>query len=894
MRNVNTSVWGTAYTEFDSINQRTGASDLQDNDYVNYPPFVKSNLSVLGQVGNPTGTPPTIENDAIYIGYLNAPDIWGPGKEMDLSVAYCACKNPDIMICNTAMIGVATDEQTINGSYNYSDDTTKAISVERTGDKITPICFLNSYNYMEHVPNKTLLTTNLNGYGSNPYYSSTTMNAFSWCPDGGMSSDADYDTASNRNKINTNAWFSYWRDFGIRALIGVILVVYFDGTYDNDDGEPQNVAGPVSLHWYETQAEAWRLSHPILGAYEDIYLRTSTTGLYQHTRPNSQTFQPDITINMKLTEKWGNKAGENFWQPISYYYKNSMPFFPLYGAASLGNRITTELIYYGKLGTQSGVYTSKYGSVMVGLNEGELKCGTPRTSSYDSAYKFFWLELEGTTENCEKLRKAAASYGLFFTDGLPTETGYENIFAEGNDNTRWTNENLCLGVVDDEGYTDGTYTRGRANEDANNFDWKTGSESNYDPGRPPTPPEPEPGTGSILPEGLKFTLAGKGTNIYALTGAEIGQVWKDIFGEDIKLSQFGGNPMQAILSLKWTPFTWSSHENSHIILGSQVVGINHTYPIITSVSDAEAHGYGFAKFNFEKNFYNARYMQARLFLPFYGYYELPAAQLLSSKLRLDFYYDIPDELGVWIISYDDIVYDFCECACDMTVPLTGSNAAAISESKKSEALTIATQVATTAATIAVGVGTAVGLQQAGQHLAAGIDVLAAETGVGFADVGLETGAYLGAKGLGKAFGTATKAGLGISGGGGLLGVYNTINNAKIERAALKTNLPYHGSALQTTFLHMSMKPYVQIFKNQIMEGFDRTSNTVSQKLGEGSNANYMLKVGNACNVYKNLTEMPTGSLCQTTGVGNMDTDGMTMAEVQEFNSILQNGFYKSV
>lgn len=893
MRNVNTSVWGTAYTEFDSINQRTGAVDLQDNDYVNYPPFVKSNLSVLGQVGNPTGTPPTIENDAIYIGYLNAPDIWGPGKEMDLSVAYCACKNSDIMICNTGMIGVATDEQTINGSYNYSDDTTKAISVERTGDKITPICFLNSYNYMQYMPNKTLSTTNLNGYGSNPYYSSTTMNAFSWSPDGGISTDADYDTASNRNKINTNAWFSYWRDFGIRALIGVIMVVYFDGTYDNDKGEPQNVNGPVSLHWYETQAEAWRLAHPILGAYEEIYLRTTTAGAYQHSRPTSQTFQPDITINMKLTEKWGNKAGENFWQPISYYYKNSMPFFPLYGAASLGNRITTDLIYYGELGTQSGVYTSKYGSVMVGLNEGELKCGTPRTTSYNSAYKFFWLELEGTTENCEKLRKAAASYGLFFTDGLPNETGYADIFAEGNDTTRWTNENLCLGVVDDEGYTDGTYTRGQANEDANNFDWKTGSESNYDPGRPPSPPEPQPGTGGILPEGLKFTLAGKGTNIYALTGAEIGQVWKDVFGEDIKLTQFGGNPMQAILSLKWTPFTWSSNNNSHLILGSQVVGINHTYPVITSVSDAEVHGWGEAKFTFEKNFYNARYMQARLFLPFYGYYELPAAQLLSSKLRLDFYYDIPDELGVWIISYDDIIYDFCECACDMDVPLTGSNAAALSASRRSEALTIATQVGAMAVAGVVG---ASGIKAVGAGLGNIIEA-GREGAWAFGGSALRAGLAniepLAAEGLLAGMGKGL-AGMGAIGATGIGGIYNTIHNAKVERASLKTNLPYHGSALQTTFLHMSMKPYVQIFKNQIMEGLGRTTNTVSQKLSDGANADYMLKVGNACDVWKNLTEMPAGSLCQTTGIANMDTDGMTMAEVQELNSILQNGFYKSV
>ena len=96
------------------------------------------------------------------------------------------------------------------------------------------------------------------------------------------------------------------------------------------------------------------------------------------------------------------------------------------------------------------------------------------------------------------------------------------------------------------------------------------------------------------------------------------------------------------------------------------------------------------KFNFNKNFYNARNMQARLFLPFYGYYELPAAQLLSSRLRVDFYYDVPDELGVWVISYDSVIYDFVECNCKIEIPITGSNAAAIRQNKTSEALTIAT------------------------------------------------------------------------------------------------------------------------------------------------------------------------------------------------------------
>ena len=314
--------------------------------------------------------------------------------------------------------------------------------------------------------------------------------------------------------------------------------------------------------------------------------------------------------------------------------------------------------------------------------------------------------------------------------------------------------------------------------------------------------------------------------------------------------------------------------------------------MITSVSDAEQHGSGSIKFDFDKNFFNARYMQARLFLPFYGYYELPAAQLLSSTLRVDFFYDIPDELGVYIISYDDVVYDYCECDCKIDIPLSGSNAAAIKANKRSEALTIATQVASTVATAAIGFSTMRGITQAGQHLASGIDVIAAETGVGFADVGLETGAYLGAKGTGKSFLTGSTAGIATGAAGGLAGIGNTIQNARVERAALKTNLPYHGSALQTTFLHMSMKPYVQIFRNAVMIGLDKEGTGVDHTLGGQTEAQYKLKVGHACDIWDTITNMPENSLLQATGIADSTVVNMELAEVQELNSILQTGFFK--
>lgn len=449
---------------------------------------------------------------------------------------------------------------------------------------------------------------------------------------------------------------------------------------------------------------------------------------------------------------------------------------------------------------------------------------------------------------------------------------------------------VYLPVFDDDGITTGNYEEGSKALALPNAEWTDAREgSGYDPTKPSGGGEPTPSDNPMLPVGLEFTLADNGTGIWALTPSNIYEVLDDIFGSKMKAEVFGNNPMNAILSLKWTPFEWTAtgtQDFKPVVLGNQVVNPLHSYPMITTVSQAEKHGYGTIKFNFDRNFYNARNMQARLFLPFYGYYELPTAQLLSSELRVDFYYNVPDELGVYVISYDNVIYDFVECSIDIDVPLTGSNAAAISQSKRAEALQIATQVASTALTTMAFVGTG-GLSGVSQFISMSKD---AGSLVG----GLQSLPYLyeaaPREAIHQVAGLTTAATLT---GGTATGIAGAITNGKIQRANLRTNLPYHGSALQTTFLHMSMKPYVQIFKNAIMQGLNtENGGTVKVKLGGEDEAQYKLKVGHACDVWETVGNMPDNSLLQATGLADTNTTGMELSEVQELNAILQSGFYK--
>lgn len=663
----------------------------------------------------------------------------------------------------------------------------------------------------------------------------------------------------------------------------VVLVPFITCSNENDSS-----VGTYDLDTYLTTYKTTKpriisVSFATYIAYEDSDAPTSS-----HQRQLKYFAMSLLQSSNKFSNHYITIEGSNTRKPaenLFYPYLLMSPYIPLGGALNNGHSTNNKP---SGLATQtwssSSFDSSTWYSVMAVCDLGDM--GWTNWSGDNTGEtgrgEYLYCNADNLTE--EEIRKSVreglACFGMFFTDSV-ADAQTKQLDDAG----------MFLGtLVDGIGY--GAYTEGTANREQPQFNWKAMNENDYDPTNPPEPgDDPSASSDPLLPVGLEWTLAGAGTGIWALTPSNITQIWDDIFGQDINVKQFGDNPMNAILSLEWTPFNWEGGTPGPVILGSTIVNPAHTYPKILTVSQAEVHGSGQMRFAYNKNFYNSRNIQARLFLPFYGYYELPAAQLLSSQLRVDFYYNVPDELGVYIISYDKVIYDFVECSCKIEIPVTGSNAAAIKENKKQQALSIATQVATTAATVGIGYSSMKGLNQALAHVASGVDVVAEEA-LGYSG-GLETAAYLGSKGSGRGMNTGTIASGIAAGVGAGINVYNTVNQGRIQRAALKTNLPYHGSALQTTFLHMSMKPYVQIFKNAIMEGLTtQEGGTIKEELGGTSKDEYMLKVGHACDVFTTMDKMPENSLLQTTGCANLSSADMEITEYQELNAILQSGFIR--
>lgn len=455
------------------------------------------------------------------------------------------------------------------------------------------------------------------------------------------------------------------------------------------------------------------------------------------------------------------------------------------------------------------------------------------------------------------------AYGTNLHVAYPEQIGYE-----------FTGNYITTNDPDDEKLADWQ----KSNDIKSKNDYNTEKDKpEYEEDRPVPKPDPNP----VLPVTPGFSLAAAGSLTYAMTQDDFFEMWDDVYGRDKGdwkdliegLALFGSNPLNAILSYRWFPFTLRATDSvSSVVLGNTVVDGGHKYPLVLPTTAFYSMGGNFW-YGKEKNFINSKHCKCRMWLPFYGYAELPMSQVLSKELEIKFQYNAPDDLGVWIISFGNVIYDYYECAPYIEIPITGDNSRAISIAKQQQAVNTALTIG--AAAVTIGAGIAAGAATGGfgliadafsGGLGAGVDILthAAAYGIPASEmVGIATG--LGA--IGSGIGTAAKAGAGI-----VNGITSTANQV----GTLSTNVPTKAGASATTFLHMPMKPYIQFYTNETME----TANIKE----------YKKTVGIACEQWNTIDDMPENSLLVISHPV-FDTSGMTQNEQNALINAL-NGFYK--
>lgn len=471
----------------------------------------------------------------------------------------------------------------------------------------------------------------------------------------------------------------------------------------------------------------------------------------------------------------------------------------------------------------------------------------------------------------EAVRHSLACFGMFFADS-------ETVAQQG----KLDDPEMHLGTIaNGVGY--GDYTSGKDNRKQPQWNWNSMSENDYDPTNPPSPPGPDPDPNPVIPDTPGFSLAvGNGSVCYTITKAEWAQIWDNIYGGGKKnfkaliegLALYGSNPLNAILNYRWYPFYLNGTDTRPLRLGNTIVKpATNVYHCIASSEQAFTSATGSFIWGRPKNFVNTRKTKARLFLPFYGFYDLPTSLLVNKELEVRFQYNLPDDNGVWFIMFGGSVYDYVECQPFIEIPITGDNSLQIAAAKSQRNLQIAATIG--AAVVGAVIGGAAGLAKG--MTASGFSTAAdtAEIGLIQSARNLWENATWGELFMGLG-GAAIGAAPPLAGGG--IRTANNIMQSALKIGTLSTNVPVHSQASDTTFLHLPKYPYVQIYTNTLIDGFNESE--------------YKWKVGIACDKWGNLASMPEQTLLATTGTANMGTDGMLIDEVKELNDILQSGFYR--
>ena len=464
--------------------------------------------------------------------------------------------------------------------------------------------------------------------------------------------------------------------------------------------------------------------------------------------------------------------------------------------------------------------------------------------------------------------RQAAYLGEFFT---PSYDAVRDTSA-----TAYSREDMYLGTITN-GRTYGSYTHGAANRSQPQFSTKDMiAASSYEPDKP-TPPSPS--TNPVEPVRPGFSLAAAGCQTYAISNQEFEEIWDDIYGRgEAKwtelldgLALFGANPLNAILAYRWMPFSLdTTSQEANIVLGNTVVNTAHRYSVITDYNAFYKQDGAFS-YNHEKNFINSKHCKCRLWLPFYGFVELPMTQVLSKEIEIAFQYNAPDDIGVWIVSFGNVVYDYYECAPYIEIPITGDNSRQIAIARQQQAINTALTIG--GAVLTIGAGVAAGLPGISAFAGMAADAGGLVGGVqalGWlaSEAPLEAAGMIGGLGtIGRGVQTAAKAGS---------QVVQSMTNTANQIGTLATNVPTKAGAAATTFLHLPMRPFIQFYKNILME----TANIPE----------YKKTVGIACEQWGTIASMPENSLLSISNPV-FDTSGMSQNEVNMLITAL-NKFYK--
>ena len=628
------STWGTPTGYYLGLNTRSGASDLTNPDFSNYPAFILgiNNTFPLSDKGIVQSF---IETDTLQ---LNAPIT-------DWSIAYTAVDNPDLGQNNV-------------GVYLNDPDTPSYMT---DPDGIAKIAFLSSYSYTTildnirvNIPEFTQFTLD---FWAPPYSSSRKI----WSPDAAPKSGSS-DMGQVYQNANYNGYANIVYSFGIKSLF---LEIRIDTVNINT-----KEVNHYSLKEYDALTAAQKAEKPISKAYALVYRRADINGIYSFASGDHRD-----NFRLILSEPL---HGANDGGGVYDYYINTAAYIGLIEPLILpifGNYKDdiTDIRYN---------ITENAANLFYGCNMVDNIIDS-HADAYDR-YKFYVMQ--GTDDNIEWIRKTCAAYGLFFCEDINTSDNKDLSSSELEaNNGRWLHNDMYLGIIEDNGYTQGRYTRGLQNGMQTQFNWTDSTESIYDPDVPPTPPSPydtrtvfnDIGNIASLTRRYALTAAAVeelGSELWTISADLINNIQNDEWNKytaEVLDTFLVNDPLSCIVSLQKYPMSLPEQSGPvHVKLGKAETNIE------ANITSATTHTYAFTPQLIQPKYGNSfldyePYTHMELYVPFCGTISLDPRDYLGHYLNIRLVVDFTTGTCVAYVMSDDLVIDTVNGSLAVSIPVTG-------------------------------------------------------------------------------------------------------------------------------------------------------------------------------------------------------------------------------
>lgn len=628
--------WAGLQVHNDGLNTRTGASSISNNDFTLYPPFTE--LDSGQSMGETT--------NAFWLYDLGT----FPLNSLidDWSICYTAVDNSELSLSN---IGVFT--------LDIDNPTYKTDNTDYNG-----ITFYNSCGYRRIY----------NNIPSNPYGTPRLLDSYRfYCPPYNGSKyvwtpNADGARSSQGYLVfypqcNVEGYAAPYKTFGIKSMFLEIRVVPYRA------GDIPLPLQDYSLKAYMALTDAEKESNPICYAYARVWRRGNTNGTYTYYGAGYYDINAAITVPFS-----GNGYSDigAYFNNIYLKDENTELYFPLFGNAS-GKR-SNGIVRYNKQDNTADIF---YGYNRI----------DNRIQVSDS-----WLErqytftMAGTAENAEFLRRSCAAYGLFFCDDVQTDDEHD-LATSDMENTRWTHDEMKLGIIESDGYTRGNYSHGTNNANQSQFNWSTSADSNFNPDIPPVPTE------NNYSRQTNWNLVGDLSTLtkrYVMTGAAVQHLGRELWtiSSDLIDDGQGGidynnlndkmldsfltqNPIDCIVDLRRYPMEIPKADACLIKLGKYetIVGgytmEKTVYNYLFELRQPIFPLFGDSFIDYEP------YTHFELYIPFCGTVSIEPADILGRKLAVQLVVDFTTGTCTAYVMSDNLVIKSAQGQIAIDIPVSG-------------------------------------------------------------------------------------------------------------------------------------------------------------------------------------------------------------------------------